>query len=661
MEHVHPVPTRQQLTVEQRAPTSTFVPALEGLRGWAVLAVLLFHGRVLHADGGFLGVSVFFTLSGYLITTLAFVEMRRTGGFDWRSFASRRIRRLLPVAAVGVALAALVTLSIDDPYSMQRLVGDGASSLLQVANWRFIASGRDYAALFASPSAFAHYWSLSIEEQFYWAFAIVFALHIRRAGSRTAALRPSRVAAWAGAGWFGCLVLQLSGLLSGSVTYQATFTRSGEILAGVTLAGLLARSSTRTLLAGEGGRRAPTIGLGGALVVAGAWFLVDSPTGWITRGGLALYAVASSAVVLGCLASRGPIRWACSLTPARHLGRLSYALYVVHWPLFIWLSPARTGLATWPLFALRVAVSLALAWLSLRTIEAWARHGTAVVVRRLVIATTALATAALVVGGVVNRTHDGEQISFAAEESQFEAVTPAAARPSGPLVRMIAVGDSTALRTSTGVATVLASRGVVEAGGGDVELGCGLNDVVRSVRSGDVREVPERCDWSLRFPDTLARTQPDLVLVEFGPWETEDQQVSDGMPYEHLGDPMFDEFVRGEMTRLVELVTGQGARIVWLDIPPAGDIAFTRALDDIDPAEYDRRRERFNALLAEVGARYPDQVDVIDTSEWFASRRNDEQLRPDGIHLSADGSLDVAEAWLADRVERAIRHLDLRR
>jgi peptidoglycan/LPS O-acetylase OafA/YrhL/lysophospholipase L1-like esterase len=652
------------MTVMPQRERPGFVPALEGIRGWAVVAVLLFHGQVLRAEAGYLGVSVFFTLSGYLITTLAFVEVRRTGTFDWTAFAGRRARRLLPVAAFGVALAVAVTLAIGDVYSAQRLVGDGAAAILQVANWRFIASEQDYGALFASPSAFAHYWSLSIEEQFYWVFAIVLGLRLRarRSGAPRTPLRPLRVAAWAGGGWFLSLVLQVSGAMSGAVVYHSTFTRAGEILAGVALAGLLAHRRSKELLAGPGGRRARTLGaLGGAVVVVG-WFVGGAPTGWITRGGLALYALASAALVLGALATRGAVVALCQPLAIRWLGRVSYALYVVHWPIFVLLDPQRTNLSRWPLFAVRVAVSLLVAWASWVTIESWTRRDEVRVAWRMVVGSTVAAVGVVVMGGVVAQARLEEQVTFEDAEAQLEAGTaaPIEVETRGPRLRMIAVGDSTALRTAAGLSTVLSARGLVDAGGGDVELGCGLNRVATSRRGGETRDVPERCDWTQRFATTVEQTDPDVVLVQFGPWETEDQQIVADWPFLHLGEPLFDEFVRDEMRGVVETLSATGAKVIWLDIAPAGDVAFDRAMAGVDPDTYDTRRRRFNDLLEELPQRFPGVVAVVRTSDWFDDVRDDTDLRPDGIHLSPEGSIDVAERWLAEEMAETFSTLGVR-
>lgn len=658
MELVRDLPADTRVTTSLGHDGRSFVPALEGVRGWAVLAVLLFHGEVLHARGGFLGVSVFFTLSGYLITTLAFVELSRTGHFAWRAFIGRRIRRLFPVAAVGVGLAVIVTLLVDDPYGMDALVGDGLAALGQVSNWRLIAHGNDYGALFAEPSAFAHYWSLSIEEQFYMGFALVVGVWVWRAQRRGGArVRPLRVAMWAAVGWAVSAAIQVSGVVAADVAYYATFTRVGEILAGVGLAGLLAHRPALAMITRGGGGRAHAIGVVGAAVVVAGWFVVTDPTGWITRGGLAVYSLASAATVTGALASRGVVAAVTTPAAVQWMGRLSYALYVVHWPVFVLLDEPRVTLAPWGLFALRLATSLALAWVCTITIEVWARRGDLVLARRAVVGTAAAAVSVMLVGGVVANARLRGELSLDQQERVLEAT---AAAPSAHRVRLIAVGDSTALRTVSGLAEVLSARNVAQAGGGDVEFGCGLARAVRSRRGGEEREVPTRCDWTSRFAATVARTEPDVVVVQFGPWETEEQQIEPGQPFRHLGDAAFDRVVSQEMRAAVRVLSARGAKVVWLDIPSAGDVAFGRALADIDLDEFEHRRLRFNELLHELPRDFPGTVAVIDVSRWLDIRRNDTDLLPDGVHLSPEGSVRMADEWLADEMEALFDEWDLR-
>src|SRR5207237_554156 len=147
-------------------PRLGYMPGLDGLRALALIAVILFHSGFRWAKGGFLGVTTFFVLSGFLITSLLLVERHGTGRLDLRAFWARRVRRLAPALLVLVGVVA-VLLVVAPPRSSSGVIGDGIAALGWVANWRFVFSHHSYAALFSQPSPFDHTWSLAIEEQFY--------------------------------------------------------------------------------------------------------------------------------------------------------------------------------------------------------------------------------------------------------------------------------------------------------------------------------------------------------------------------------------------------------------------------------------------------------------------------------------------------------------
>jgi peptidoglycan/LPS O-acetylase OafA/YrhL len=148
-------------------------PALDGLRGFAVAGVLLFHAGFSWAVGGFLGVSTFFTLSGFLITSLPIRERKATGSIRLRAFWGRRFRRLIPAAFLTLGLIVLYGEFAATPEQLQALRGDVLATIGYVANWHFLFSGQSYAQLFSSPSPVEHFWSLAIEEQFYFVLPLL--------------------------------------------------------------------------------------------------------------------------------------------------------------------------------------------------------------------------------------------------------------------------------------------------------------------------------------------------------------------------------------------------------------------------------------------------------------------------------------------------------
>ena len=172
----------------QRAPKTGFRPDIEGLRAVAVLAVVLFHAGVPGVGGGFIGVDVFFVISGFLITGMLWREVSTTGGVRLGRFYGARARRLLPASATVGVVTAIGSAILLSPLELRNVLGDGIACALYVGNYRFAQQGIDYLASDRPPSPFQHYWSLGVEEQFYliWPPMIIAAAWlIRRARRHT--------------------------------------------------------------------------------------------------------------------------------------------------------------------------------------------------------------------------------------------------------------------------------------------------------------------------------------------------------------------------------------------------------------------------------------------------------------------------------------------
>ncbi|HMJ74667.1 MAG TPA: acyltransferase, partial [Iamia sp.] len=351
-----------------------YVPALDGLRAVAVVGVMLFHGGVAWMPGGFLGVDVFFVLSGYLITTLLLRERVGTHTIDLRQFWVRRLRRLLPallvlIGAVGIAAPFLV-----DPGQRASLRGDGLAALGYVANWRFIVTEQSYFA--GVPSPLRHLWSLAVEEQWYVLFPIVVALVLRRPRRIRLFVAGLAAAAVASTVWMAVVA---SGEHDPSRAYYGTDTRAHTLLVGALLAAAAAQwplHRARRLLT--------VLGAVGAVAVVAAYLFVHESDAWMYRGGFLGLAVATAAVVAAIALPRGelaPTR-ALAIRPLVAIGRVSYGLYLWHWPVDVALTPDRIGLdgSGWwvepALLALRTAVTvvftLASYWLVEQPVR---RHG----------------------------------------------------------------------------------------------------------------------------------------------------------------------------------------------------------------------------------------------------------------------------------------------
>ena len=334
-------------------------PGLDGLRALAVVAVLLYHGGVSWSGGGFLGVEMFFVLSGFLITSLLVAEWGGSGRIALGAFWARRARRLLPalfalVAAIGVYYALA-----GPTKAIPGLQGDGIATLLYISNWHQVAAGTNYFAASGPVSPLQHTWSLAIEEQFYLLWPLLVLAVLRLARRRGASERRSLQV---------LLGLSLTGAVLASVemallfesgrgldrVYYGTDTRATGLLLGASLAIALAirRKSDPAHPATATPRLPPrwarhALGAAGLLllpVLAAGIVLADGDDAWVYPFGM----LATDAVMVGLIAAvvfrpRAAGTRLLSLAPLRGVGKISYGLYLWHFPLFLWLDEASTG------------------------------------------------------------------------------------------------------------------------------------------------------------------------------------------------------------------------------------------------------------------------------------------------------------------------------
>ena len=336
---------------------------IDGLRAVALAAVLCFHAEFAWAKGGYLGVSLFFTLSGYLITSLLLGEAERTGRIDLVRFWTRRLRRLAPASRVCLLLVAACAPLIAASGQPLKLRGDLIASLFYAANWRFLASGQSYADLFiGGPSPVLHFWSLAIEEQFYLVYPAIIAGAVLVGRRLRRAWVPVAVIATLAAASVIASIL----IADHDIGYYGTHLRAAELMIG----GLAAYAVKRRGL--DGLRQRPVVwswlGTAGLVTFLALASTTAQSGTWLTSGGFAAVAVVWSLVVVGALVP-GPLRRVLSTWPLVAIGKLSFSLYLFHWPVYLVLTPERTHLAQWPLFGLRIVVSLVVATMSYLLVE----------------------------------------------------------------------------------------------------------------------------------------------------------------------------------------------------------------------------------------------------------------------------------------------------
>ncbi|MGD8148770.1 acyltransferase family protein [Ornithinimicrobium sp. Y1694] len=365
------------------APRPGYIPGLDGLRAIAIAAVLVFHYMPAWLPGGYLGVDVFFVVSGFLITTLLLREIDSKGRIDLLGFWRRRARRLLPA----LLLVVLVSVSAARAIGGDLLVGIGRQTLGALTfttNWLEIAAGASYFHA-TSPILFINFWSLAVEEQFYllWPLSLVVALAV----TRTTRQRVSAVAT------IGLVSAILMATLydGGDATrvYYGTDTHLMGLMAGAAFALAWADPTHRAGLRSRAWRRYR--GYAVLLAVVGLFALMmwmDESSALTFRGGILLASLLTVVLVAAALEADGPWRRIMELRPLRWLGERSYGVYLWHWPVLVIMGalvPYATGTVRGALvLSAALVLTFAFAELSLRLVERPVRrHGIRASVRRL--------------------------------------------------------------------------------------------------------------------------------------------------------------------------------------------------------------------------------------------------------------------------------------
>jgi len=383
---------KPQGTPEVRLPYS---PGLDGLRALAVIAVLLYHADLAWIPGGFLGVEVFFVISGYLITALLLAEWRQRGRIDLKGFWMRRARRLLPALYV-LLVVSLAFSVVFLPGEVARLRGDVLAAFGYVTNWYLIFGHVSYFEAVGRPSLLQHLWSLAVEEQFYLLWPPVLALVLAIGASRLRRRRALTVALAGAVASAVAMALLYAPGVDPSRIYYGTDTRSTGLLCGAAVAFLWLPDdkyrpsetrhhrlelATRGRFRRRWGWTAPLLldVVGFAALGALVWFCLNlgefRPL--LYEGGFALVALATVATIMAVVhpysfmgarvLGSAPLRW---------IGVRSYGIYLWHWPVFMVTRPdLDVPIEGLPLLALRLSVTVLLADLSYRFVETPIRRG----------------------------------------------------------------------------------------------------------------------------------------------------------------------------------------------------------------------------------------------------------------------------------------------
>ena len=625
----------QALAVEH-----AYRPALDGLRAIAVTGVVVYHLGASWLPGGFLGVDLFFVLSGFLITSLLLDEIARRGRISYSDFIARRARRLLPALYLLILAVCAWATWLAAPEAIGDLRGAALAAVFYVANWFFIATSRSYFADAQGPSPLEHTWSLSIEEQFYLLWPVLLLFFVRR-------LSPRTLMVVLALGIVGSVAFMATAYDSTdpSSAYFGTLSRVHELLVGC----LLAYAVRRGLTMPTSWRWTAWIALG---LIGVMMATVSDLAGFYYRGRSLVFCliVAWLVLVLGAgPAAGGPTR-ALSWAPLVWIGMLSYGIYLWHWPLILWLTPASTGLDGMLLALVRIGATLAIAAASYYLLERPIRRGfvgsIALTPRRLgVIVPAAMGVMVLVILSSTARA-----TPVAADPDPATASTALAGSMTTGAPVLAVVGDSVPKELMPTIDAEAARRdwSVLPLAFG----GCSVTGTFQ------VDEQGRPFDWSSRCSEGLASLQAEAVATvdpQIVLWYSSRERfsVSVNGVVKEAGTPEHQEQLDADGEAAYQRLASGGAEIVIVLPTPWAPAAIGKcaagaaappecALDD----DYYAGLDALATSLRALAARHPDRVRLVDVADLLCPERRDcpmlrlgdAVVRPDGIHFSAAGA-----------------------
>ena len=641
-------------------PSISYIPALDGIRGVAMIVIMGYHGGVFLTSGGFYSLDTFFALSGFLITSLLITEWRRTTTVHLRAFWARRARRLLPALLVMLLGVAFYAAFLVPKGMYPGLRGDALSSLFYYANWHFIVTGSNYFNQTGYTSPLNHMWSLAVEEQFYliWPLVVLGVFKLWRS------LRILLVVCVIGA---LASAIEMALLYSGADVnrvYYGTDTRAQSLLVGAALAVSLslwadrrrligkvpaADAPVRLHLGGDPAWAAQTargrgfvlaVGLAGVASSALLWTEVSYNEAFAFRGGFLLAALATAAVLFSVSCSQRSLLARClSMAPLRYVGRISYGMYLWHFPLFIYIDHARTGLTGYPLFGIRAAATVAVATVSFYAVERPVRQGhllegwRAWVLTPVAVCTTLVAVVAATV------------VPVAAVPALALPTGARQARYSGPPVKVLLLGDSTALTLGIGLMAHEKSYDVDEKDGGI--LGCGITSGLEYQLKGVDSPMAPACSgsgsteqWPQIWQGMIRTFKPNVVMILAGRWEVSNRTYEGH--WTNILNPSYAANVKRQLMHADHIAGSNGAHVILLTAPcyDTGEQPDGQPWPEDSP----KRLAIYNDLVRQVTATSPN-TSMINLSAMACPGGHYEeyvdgvQIRYDGVHFTLGGGI----------------------
>jgi peptidoglycan/LPS O-acetylase OafA/YrhL len=655
----------------QSAVTGRHLPALNGLRALAVLGVMAYHLQLGWASGGYLGVDLFFVLSGFLITTLLLEEWVVSGTLNLAAFWARRARRLLPalfLVLVALALYLVLNARLSSPganglVDLSALRGDALATLFYVGNWHAVYAHQSYFAQFSTPSPLQHTWSLAIEEQFYlvWPPVLLILLRAARRSWRQVGLLVTVVVGLLSAGLMALLFHP-----GGDPTriYYGTDTRLFDLMAGATVAFLAAARPQPSARA----RRTLHLAAPAAAALLAVFWVIGGttaglPTSFMFEGGFLLCAALAAVVVADArLVEPGRLARLLSTPPLHFLGTISYGIYLWHWPIFVYLTGSRTGLSTAPLDVVRVALTLSVATASFYLVERplrravlggrW-RHwlaplaGVATAVMLVVATTPAVADPSPVAGTSHLATAPQATVAGAGGFGQQMPIR----LPAGTVVsrseplRIMLLGDSVMHDASYGITAALSATGEATVHTNTID-GFGLTTAT---------------NWPTSLPNLIRQIQPQLIIASWS-WDQDGPTTPNALHQPAAYTALLRRAV-GTM-----LAPGDGVDgVIFTEFPPSGEIP---AANPANQVVYNKARAAgntaWNIIASKMPSYFPGRVMYLPVansvllhgrySTWLPPAADPQAPKSqwirvrklDTVHLCPEGSARYADAVLTD-------------
>ena len=585
-----------------------YIPAIDGLRALAVIAVMLYHLGFTWIPGGFLGVDLFFVISGYVITRLLLDSIAQSGGLDLRGFYLARIRRLLP-ALIFMVTTTIIAIGIWAPDTIKRLLIDTPFSLTGTINWWLVAKEQDYFESIGRPPLLQHTWSLAVEAQFYLVWPLILYFVLKKFGKKHIPIAALSIAAASGITLFlVSLSLDAANTSKVSHIYFGTDTHSFGLFLGAALAVSWIPQNFKITVSKRAQNFIDGVGIFGFIGILATFLLINESQPTLYKIAFPLAGIFGAAIIMSIVHPASRFAPILEFKPLLWIGERSYAVYLWHWVIFQVTRPS-VDLAgeDWALYALRILIVFALADISLRYIELPMRRG------------------------VIQYWFKGRRYRTKRERNRqtgiFSVITIIVLIVAIIVsVRAISISNQAQQKLENSL-SVAATSGATGSDQALVDDGLRADDGLWV--TGDSVILGIRSQLGEKLPIALINARIGRQAGELADVMRSDAaQVPNAPVIFNLGNNNL--LVREQIVAIFEIVKKQPEIIV---------------INSAVPRPW---REPNNALIEEVAAQYP-QVQIVDWNSLSADRPD--YFAPDGVHLVPAGVSAYVDA-IVERLEK---------